>query len=223
MIARSCHNGSNGGAEDDPTTFDLTQDVGNRPSCLVHAGRDPGQSRDIVSSGRVASVEPRRDRLRPVLLFGVPACWSWSHQSMELRVLSREAVERYYPERVEICVSISDPLAPPAMLSPGFAAILRARLQRHRGRAMRRGRPVLARARIGDRGVRRALAACRPARGPLPRRAEPLARCGARALRSIRLAGRCRRSGLPLLESVGATGAGRQPTGILAWKRVASP
>ena len=44
---------------------------------------------------------------------------------MELRVLSREAVERYQPERVEICVSISDPMAPPAMLSPGFAAILR--------------------------------------------------------------------------------------------------
>jgi predicted protein tyrosine phosphatase len=44
---------------------------------------------------------------------------------MELRVLSREAVERYHPERVEICVSISDPMAPPAMLSRGFAAILR--------------------------------------------------------------------------------------------------
>jgi predicted protein tyrosine phosphatase len=44
---------------------------------------------------------------------------------MELRVLSREAVERYRPERVEICVSISDPAAPPAMLPPGFAAVLR--------------------------------------------------------------------------------------------------
>ena len=44
---------------------------------------------------------------------------------MELRVLSREAVERYRPERVEVCISISDPLASPAMLSPGFAAVLR--------------------------------------------------------------------------------------------------
>jgi predicted protein tyrosine phosphatase len=44
---------------------------------------------------------------------------------MDLRVLSREAVERYRPERVEICVSISDPLASPATLSPGFAAVLR--------------------------------------------------------------------------------------------------
>ena len=44
---------------------------------------------------------------------------------MELRVLSREAVERYQPEGVEICVSISDPVAPPASLSPGFAAVLR--------------------------------------------------------------------------------------------------
>ena len=44
---------------------------------------------------------------------------------MELQVLSREAVERYRPERVEICISISDPLAPPAMLSPRFAAVLR--------------------------------------------------------------------------------------------------
>ena len=35
MIARSCHNGSNGGAEDDPTTFDLTRDVGNRPTVGV--------------------------------------------------------------------------------------------------------------------------------------------------------------------------------------------
>ena len=35
MIARSGHNGSNGGAEDDPTTFDLTRDVGNRPTVGV--------------------------------------------------------------------------------------------------------------------------------------------------------------------------------------------
>lgn len=44
---------------------------------------------------------------------------------MELRILSREAVERYEPEGLEICVSITDPAAPAAKLSPGFAAILR--------------------------------------------------------------------------------------------------
>jgi predicted protein tyrosine phosphatase len=44
---------------------------------------------------------------------------------MELRVLSREAVERYEPEGVEICISISDPASPPAELSPRFAGVLR--------------------------------------------------------------------------------------------------
>jgi predicted protein tyrosine phosphatase len=44
---------------------------------------------------------------------------------MELRVLSREAVERYQPEGVEICISISDPASAPAELSPRFAAVLR--------------------------------------------------------------------------------------------------
>jgi predicted protein tyrosine phosphatase len=44
---------------------------------------------------------------------------------MELRILSREAVERYEPQGVEICISIRDPAAPPVELSPGFAAILR--------------------------------------------------------------------------------------------------
>lgn len=44
---------------------------------------------------------------------------------MELRILSREAVERYEPQGVEICISITDPAAPPAELSPGFAGILR--------------------------------------------------------------------------------------------------
>jgi hypothetical protein len=44
---------------------------------------------------------------------------------MELRVLSREAVERYEPQGVEICISITDPAAPAAELSPGFAAVLR--------------------------------------------------------------------------------------------------
>jgi predicted protein tyrosine phosphatase len=44
---------------------------------------------------------------------------------MELRVLSREAVERYEPEGVEICISIGDPASPPAELSPSFAGVLR--------------------------------------------------------------------------------------------------
>jgi predicted protein tyrosine phosphatase len=44
---------------------------------------------------------------------------------MELRILSREAVERYEPEGVEICISITDPAAPAATLSPRFAGILR--------------------------------------------------------------------------------------------------
>jgi predicted protein tyrosine phosphatase len=44
---------------------------------------------------------------------------------MELRILSREAVERYEPQGLEICISISDPAAPAVELSPGFAAVLR--------------------------------------------------------------------------------------------------
>jgi predicted protein tyrosine phosphatase len=44
---------------------------------------------------------------------------------MELHILSREAVERYEPHGVEICISITDPAAPAAQLSPGFAAVLR--------------------------------------------------------------------------------------------------
>jgi hypothetical protein len=44
---------------------------------------------------------------------------------MELRVLSRDVVERYEPQGVEICISITDPAAPAAQLSPGFAAVLR--------------------------------------------------------------------------------------------------
>lgn len=44
---------------------------------------------------------------------------------MELHVLSREAAERYEPQGVEICISITDPAAPAAELSPGFAAVLR--------------------------------------------------------------------------------------------------
>jgi hypothetical protein len=44
---------------------------------------------------------------------------------MELRILSREAAEQYEPQGVEICISITDPAAPAAELSPGFAAVLR--------------------------------------------------------------------------------------------------
>ena len=44
---------------------------------------------------------------------------------MELRILSRDAVERYEPQGVEVCISITDPSAPPAELSPAFAAVLR--------------------------------------------------------------------------------------------------
>ena len=44
---------------------------------------------------------------------------------MELRILSREAAERYEPHDVEICISIADPAAPAAQLSPRFAAVLR--------------------------------------------------------------------------------------------------
>jgi predicted protein tyrosine phosphatase len=44
---------------------------------------------------------------------------------MELRILSRDAVERYEPQGVEVCISITDPSAPAAELSPAFAAVLR--------------------------------------------------------------------------------------------------
>jgi predicted protein tyrosine phosphatase len=46
-------------------------------------------------------------------------------QRIELRVLSREAAERYEPRRVEVCISIGDPGAAPAQLSRGFVAVLR--------------------------------------------------------------------------------------------------
>lgn len=46
-------------------------------------------------------------------------------QRIELRVLSREAAERYEPCGVEVCISIGDPLAEPAQLSRAFAAVLR--------------------------------------------------------------------------------------------------
>ena len=43
----------------------------------------------------------------------------------ELVVLSREEVERYEPRKDEICISISDPFARPAILSREFRAVLR--------------------------------------------------------------------------------------------------
>jgi predicted protein tyrosine phosphatase len=43
----------------------------------------------------------------------------------KLIVLSREEVERYEPGRKEICISISDPYAKPARLSPRFKAVVR--------------------------------------------------------------------------------------------------
>ena len=43
----------------------------------------------------------------------------------ELKVLSREDVEHYEPTLREVCISISDPGAQPAGLSPTFAAVLR--------------------------------------------------------------------------------------------------
>jgi predicted protein tyrosine phosphatase len=43
----------------------------------------------------------------------------------EFVVLSREDAERYEPRGTEICISISDPDAPPARVSSRFAAVLR--------------------------------------------------------------------------------------------------
>ena len=43
----------------------------------------------------------------------------------ELKVLSREDVGHYEPTLREVCISISDPGAQPAGLSPTFAAVLR--------------------------------------------------------------------------------------------------
>ena len=43
----------------------------------------------------------------------------------EFVVLSREEAEAYEPRGNEICISISDPEAPPADISPRFAGVLR--------------------------------------------------------------------------------------------------
>ena len=44
---------------------------------------------------------------------------------MELRIFGRDVVEQYVPDGIEVCISISDPTAPPARLSRRFAAVLR--------------------------------------------------------------------------------------------------
>ena len=46
-------------------------------------------------------------------------------KSPDIVVLSRENAEFYEPGPNEICISISDPDAPPADVSPRFAAVLR--------------------------------------------------------------------------------------------------
>jgi predicted protein tyrosine phosphatase len=43
----------------------------------------------------------------------------------ELIVLSRDRAERYEPQGVEVCISITDAGAPQVQLSPRFAAVLR--------------------------------------------------------------------------------------------------
>jgi predicted protein tyrosine phosphatase len=48
-----------------------------------------------------------------------------TQRAPELMVLSREDVEHYEPSSREVCISISDPGAQPAGLSPSFAAVLR--------------------------------------------------------------------------------------------------
>src|SRR3954465_13963085 len=48
-----------------------------------------------------------------------------SERSPALMVLSRHDVEQYEPSSREICISISDPGAAPAGLSPSFRAVLR--------------------------------------------------------------------------------------------------
>lgn len=44
---------------------------------------------------------------------------------IELRVLSRDAAEKYEPRGIEVCISIGDPNAVPSKLSRAFAAVLR--------------------------------------------------------------------------------------------------
>jgi predicted protein tyrosine phosphatase len=58
-------------------------------------------------------------RQPPAVTKGVAA------KSPDLVVLSREDAESYEPGPNEICISISDPEAPPADISPRFAAVLR--------------------------------------------------------------------------------------------------
>jgi len=46
-------------------------------------------------------------------------------EAPELVLLSRDRAERYEPEGLEVCISITDPGAPHVQLSPKFAAVLR--------------------------------------------------------------------------------------------------
>ena len=50
---------------------------------------------------------------------------SVAERAPELTILSREDVESYEPTSREICISISDPGAQPAGVSPSFVAVLR--------------------------------------------------------------------------------------------------
>lgn len=48
-------------------------------------------------------------------------------EAPEFVILSLEKAESYKPHGIEICISITDPEAPPARLSAAFAAVLRLR------------------------------------------------------------------------------------------------
>lgn len=57
-----------------------------------------------------------------------------AEKAPELTILSREDVESYEPASREICISISDPGAQPAGLSPSFLAVLRLQFDDLNGR-----------------------------------------------------------------------------------------
>ena len=130
---------------------------------------------------------------------------------MELRILSREAVERYEPQGVEICISITDPAAPRGGAVPRLCGDPAARLQRHRGPRKSSRRALCARSRRGHSRVRGAVAGRGATCRPLPGGGEPLTRSGPRTLRSIWVASSAARGEPPVLESVGAAGAGQPP------------
>jgi predicted protein tyrosine phosphatase len=64
-------------------------------------------TREVMKRGRKSASSPSRK------------------SSPEIVVLSRENAEQYEPTQREICISISDPSAAPARLSPRFASVLR--------------------------------------------------------------------------------------------------